>query len=101
MTDEWLTKAIGYVLEDGAPGERAGVISHRRLAEIWAQRGGRQLYPSHYHPYFLRLMEKFDISYRLEDDETRSLVAQLVPHQRPTLPWQPDTPPPAGIRCRP
>ena len=44
-------------------------------------------------------MEKFDISYRLEDDETRSLVAQLVPHQRPALPWQPGTPPPAGIRA--
>ena len=37
-------------------------------------------------------MEKFDISYRLEGDETRSLVAQLVPLQRPVLPWQPGRP---------
>lgn len=43
-------------------------------------------------------MEKFDVSYRLEDDKRHSLVAQLVPHERPALPWQPRTQPPAGIR---
>ena len=55
-------------------------------------------YPARYHPYFLRLMEKFDVSYRLEEDEYRSLVAQLVPHDRPDLPWDTRTPPPDGIR---
>jgi hypothetical protein len=43
-------------------------------------------------------MEKFDISYRIEGDETRSLVAQLVPLQRPSLAWQQTSEPPAGIR---
>lgn len=33
-------------------------------------------------------MEKFDVSYRLDNDEDRSLVAQLVPHERPELPWE-------------
>jgi hypothetical protein len=42
-------------------------------------------------------MEKFDISYRIEGDEA-SLVAQLVPLQRPSLTWQHDSTPPAGIR---
>jgi internalin A len=43
-------------------------------------------------------MEKFDISYRLDGDETHSLVPQLVPHQRPALPWQLGSAPQAGIR---
>ena len=43
-------------------------------------------------------MEKFDVSYRLEEDEYRSLVAQLVPHHRPDLPWDTRTSPPDGIR---
>ena len=93
LQPEWLTKAIGYVLEDGAPGERDGVITHRRLAEIWAERGGRAAYPSHYHPYFLRLMEKFDVSFRIPD-ENASLIGQLVPYERPDLPW--DAKQPAG-----
>jgi internalin A len=43
-------------------------------------------------------MEKFDASYRLEEVEDRSLVAQLVPHERPELPWDARTPVPDGIR---
>ncbi len=77
--------------------QAAGVLDHPRLRQIWHHPAGG--YDPRYHPYFLRLMEKFDISYRLEDDETRSLVTQLVPHRRPTLPWQPGTPPPTGIRA--
>jgi hypothetical protein len=46
----------------------------------------------------LRLMEKFDISYRLDGDESQSLVPQLVPHQRPALPWQFGDTPPTGLR---
>ena len=42
-------------------------------------------------------MEKFDICYRL-DDEQRSLVAQLVPYQRPYLPWDVSTPLPDRLR---
>jgi hypothetical protein len=97
LNPEWLTKAISYVLNDETTRQDAGVLDHARLRQIWHNPAGG--YDRRYHPYFLRLMEKFDISYRLEDDETHSLVAQLVPHQRPALPWQPGTPPPAGIRA--
>jgi hypothetical protein len=98
LNPEWLTKAISYVLEDKPTKDAGGVLDHARLKEIWQDRNDGLVYPAPYHRYFLRLMEKFDISYRLEDDELRSMVAQLVPHERPVLPWQPRTQPPAGVR---
>ena len=94
LNPEWLTKAISYVLEDASTRNAEGVLDHRRLREIWRD----QHYPSRYHRYFLRLMEKFDISYRLEGDEVHSLIAQLVPLPPPSLPWQANTPLPAGFR---
>ena len=87
LNPEWLTKAISYVLEDKLTREAGGTLDHRRLREIWQDRKEGPTYPARYHPYFLRLMEKFDISYRSDGDEYRSLVAQLVPYKRPLLPW--------------
>ncbi len=98
LNPEWLTKAISYVLEDAPTRAADGVLDHARLREVWRGHHGGPTYPARYHPYFLRLMEKFDVSYRLEDDEYRSLVAQLVPRDRPDLPWDTSTPPPDGIR---
>jgi GTPase SAR1 family protein len=88
LNPEWLTKAISYVLGDKQTKDAGGVLDHGRLKDIWREREDRPAYPARYHPYFLRLMEKFDISYRLDGDESHSLVAQLVPHNRPALPWQ-------------
>jgi hypothetical protein len=87
LNPEWLTKAIGYILEDRLTRREKGVLDHKRLKEIWQERLDGSGYPSRYHPYFLRLMEKFDVSYRLDTNEDHSLVAQLVPHERPELPW--------------
>jgi internalin A len=93
LRPEWLTKAIGYVLEDGPTRIAQGVLDHTRLRQIWEDPShGGVSYPSRYHPYFLRLMEKFDVSYRLSDRDDGSLVAQLVPHERPVLPWEYGTP---------
>jgi internalin A len=98
LDPEWLTKAISYVLEDAPTRESGGILDHARLADIWQDRSDGLAYDARYHPYFLRLMEKFDVSYRLEDDEYRSLVAQLVSHVRPKLPWDSRTLPLDGIR---
>jgi internalin A len=97
LNPEWLTKAIGYVLEDKVTREHQGVLEHRRLKEIWLNGLDGGSYPAKYHPYFLRLMEKFDVSYRLTDEDS-SLVAQLVPHERPDLKWQHTTPLPDSLR---
>jgi len=97
LKPEWLTKAIGYVLEDKATRDARGVLDHRRLGEIW-QRPDGDHYPRRYHPYFLRLMEKFDVSYRISDQD-ESLVAQLVPYERPKTPWDFDSPLPKSVRA--
>jgi internalin A len=97
LNPEWLTKAISYVLEDEQTRQNGGVLEHARLREIWQRTPSHDYLPRH-HPYFLRLMEKFDVSYRLEDDDYHSLVAQLVPHDRPALSWEPGDKPPSNIR---
>ncbi len=98
LDPEWLTKAISYVLDDELTRQSNGILDHSRLAEIWQARKQGPTYSPSYHPYFLRLMEKFDVSYRLDDDGRRSLVTQLVQHDRPELPWNAHVPPPAGVR---
>lgn len=98
LNPEWLTKAIAYVLEDVPTREANGVLDHARLRTIWQDRTEGEVYPSRHHPYFLRLMEKFDISYRLDEREKKSLIAQLVPHSRPVLPWVFRTPVSANVR---
>jgi internalin A len=98
LRPEWLTKAIGYVLEDRTTGEAGGVLDHARLREFWQERRDSASYPVQYHPYLLRLMEKFEVSYRLQDDQYKSLVAPLVPFNRPDLPWDRHTAVPEGIR---
>ena len=97
LNPEWLTKAIGAVLEDRPTRAASGVLSHSRLAEIW-QSGSEANYETRYHPYFLRLMEKFDVSYRLDDENGKSLVAQMVPYERPELPWDKEHPLGPGMR---
>ncbi|GLY24443.1 COR domain-containing protein [Micromonospora sp. NBRC 101691] len=99
LNPEWLTKAIAYVLEDAPTREANGVLDHARLRKIWQDGPSVEIYPVRHHPYFLRLMEKFDISYRLDDHEKKSLIAQLVPHSRPALPWMFRTPMSVNIRA--
>lgn len=99
LNPEWFTKAISYVLEDKTTKNAGGILDHARLRDVWQDLSDGEVHPTRYHRYFLRLMEKFDVSYRLEGDDLHSLVAQLVPHQRPAdLPWEPRTKPPEGIR---
>jgi internalin A len=96
LQPEWVTKAIAYVLDDGKTEADGGFLDHHRLKEIWEDRRRAQ-YPRAYYPYFLRLMEKFDISYRIPE-ENKSLIAQLVRHSQPELPWEPGSAISSGVR---
>jgi hypothetical protein len=99
LQPEWLTKAISFVLEDRTTQEKDGILPDIRLPEVWLDHSfeNEPRYEPALYPFFLRLMEKYDVSYRLPDGTT-SLVAQHVPQVRPNLPWLPEQAPPGDQR---
>jgi Leucine-rich repeat (LRR) protein/GTPase SAR1 family protein len=99
LQPEWLTKAIGFVLEDRTTQEMDGILPDSRLYDVWHDHKfeNEPRYKAEIYPFFLRLMEKYDVSYRLPDG-TGSLVAQHVPQVRPELPWLPGQEIPADLR---
>jgi len=99
LKPQWLTKAIGFVLEDRLTLESEGILPDKHLYEVWHDHKFKDepRYDSSLYPFFLRLMEKYDVSYRLPDGKA-SLVAQHVPQVRPDLPWLPEGNPPENLR---
>jgi hypothetical protein len=95
LKPDYLSKAVSFILEDKATKEANGLIEHQRLDEIWNDpaRPSRERYPSKLHPIFLKLMERFDLSYQVNMPEVEalptSLMAQLVPGVRPEG-WEKD-----------
>lgn len=94
LQPEWLTKAIGFVLEDRTTQAMDGILPDSRLKEVLFDHpfANEPRYGPEVYPFFLRLMEKYDVSYRLEDGNG-SLVSQHVPQVRPALPWLPEEDP--------
>ncbi|MEH2023356.1 leucine-rich repeat protein [Nostoc sp.] len=89
LKPDWLAKAISFVLDDEMTRKRNGLVEFQHLSQLWSHPpfAGEEGYPSKLHPIFLRLMERFDLSYKvvLDRSETSntSLIAQLVPDTRP------------------
>ncbi len=88
LKPEWLSKAISFILEDKQVNDQNGLVRHDHLSELWDDPArGPDRYPQHLHPVFLKLMEKFDLSYQVELPEAgatpTTLMAQLVPSSRP------------------
>src|SRR6266568_2070074 len=89
LKPNWVTKAISRVLDDEATSKKQGILLHSDLPRIWAVDEEGQPYESHLYPIFLRLMERFYLSYQIEadspgDHSTSSLIPQLLPYQPPT-----------------
>ena len=96
LRPDWLATAMSYVLDDEATRAAHGLVKFSRLAQLWddKNRADDSRYPATLHLIFLRLMERFDLSYRVADsrdrggsqtrpDDSISLIAQLVPDIRP------------------
>lgn len=91
LKPDWLATAISFVLDDEQTRLNHGLVKFSRLRQLWGdpKRGDALSYPKELHPVFLRLMERFDLSYRVAglvskgNAETASLIAQLVPDNRP------------------
>jgi hypothetical protein len=92
LKPEWLTKAIGFVLEDKVTGENDGVLPDEHLPAIWGEHSiaHEERYDEKLYPFFVQLMEANEVLYRIHDVEA-SLIAQHVPQVRPRLPWFPET----------
>ncbi|NER38074.1 MAG: hypothetical protein F6J93_29640 [Oscillatoria sp. SIO1A7] len=92
LKPDWLAKAISFVLEDPETCKSNGLVTLERLGYLWnnPDKKEEERYPPELHPIFLRLMERFDISYKVVFDAQKpsntSLIAQLVPGERPSLP---------------
>jgi GTPase SAR1 family protein len=91
LKPDWLATAISFVLDDEATRNRQGLVRLSRLSQLWndAAREAEFRYPAELHPVFLRLMERFDLSYRAaepgakNESDPLSLIAQLVRDTRP------------------
>lgn len=91
LKPSWLATAISYVLDDEATRGAHGLVLLSRLGQLWDDptREPESRYEADLHPIFLRLMERFDLSYRVADPAPKndadplSLIAQLVPDNRP------------------
>jgi hypothetical protein len=91
LKPNWLAKAISFVLADPTTRDRHGLADHAHLCRLWSNPPvkGEEGYPPELHPIFLRLMEKFDLSYPVVlggppgQPSATSLIAQLVGDDRP------------------
>ncbi len=92
LKPSWLATAISFVLDDKKTRDAHGLVPAARLSQLWddPKRDPANRYPSDLHPIFLRLMERFDLSYRVagihingDDENQTSLIAQLVPEITP------------------
>ena len=89
LKPDWLAKAISFVLDDQMTRQRNGLVEFYRLSQLWSHPpvADEEGYPRELHPIFLRLMERFDLSYRVVFEPAKtsytSLIAQLVPDIRP------------------
>ena len=90
LKPSWLATAISFVLDDKKTRDAHGLVPAARLSELWSDptRDAANRYPPDLHPIFLRLMERFDLSYRvagihLNGNNETSLIAQLVPDNTP------------------
>ncbi|HET9640425.1 MAG TPA: COR domain-containing protein [Allosphingosinicella sp.] len=89
----WLSRAFVQVLDDEVTQKAGGMLDHGRLPQIWtdhSRAGWHRYKPSEYEILKL-VMRRFDVALPTRESEgRRSLVPQLVPYQRPILPWTTD-----------
>ena len=88
LKPDWLAKAISFVLDDEMTRKRNGLVEFEHLSQLWSHPpfAGESGYPKKLHPVFVKLMERFDLSYKVvlpTGNSNTSLIAQLVPDTYP------------------
>jgi internalin A len=77
LNSQWVTEAISRVLESEEVATQDGIFSRDCMNRLW-----RDLSPA-MREHFLRLMEQFDLSYRILENRDKSLVIERVPFDPP------------------
>jgi len=84
LKPQWVTQHISKVLTAEEVIQRNGIFTRQCMDQVWAdlQPGLRD--------FFLRLMERFDLSYRTLENRDISLVVERLPFEPPDYqtPWQ-------------
>ncbi|MBE8988171.1 COR domain-containing protein [Nostoc sp. LEGE 12450] len=84
LKPHWVTEYISKVLESEDVINRKGIFTRQEMNQLW-----RDLEPS-MRDHFLHLMERFDLSYRTQENRDLSLVVELLPLDAPNYEqkWQ-------------
>lgn len=77
LNSQWVTEAISRVLESEEVAAQDGIFSRDCMNGLWHD------LPPAMREHFLRLMEQFDLSYRILEDRDKSLVIERVPYDPP------------------
>lgn len=77
LKPQWITEAISEVLESSEVIKKDGIFTRRHMDELW---GGVD---EGIRGHFLRLMERFDLSYRTLENREISLVVERLPLDPP------------------
>jgi hypothetical protein len=77
LNSQWVTEAISRVLESNEVIANVGIFSREQMNRLWCD------LPPAMREHFLRLMEQFDLSYRILEDRDKSLVIERVPFDLP------------------
>ena len=72
INPQWVSEHISKVLDDKSIAAHKGVVTESDLDTIWQK-------PDDWHRlFFLELMQQFDLSYRVEHEQDRSIVVELL-----------------------
>ncbi|MEH2149406.1 leucine-rich repeat domain-containing protein [Nostoc sp.] len=84
LKPQWVTEYISKVLESEDVINRKGIFTRQEMNQLW-----RDLEPS-MREHFLHLMERFDLSYRTQENRDLSLVVERLPLDAPNYEqkWQ-------------
>ncbi|MFN6470366.1 MAG: COR domain-containing protein, partial [Nostoc sp. SerVER01] len=84
LKPQWVTEYISKVLESKDVSDRFGIFTRQEMDRLW-----RDLERS-MRDHFLRLMERFDLSYRTLENRDISLVVECLPLDAPNYEqkWQ-------------
>lgn len=76
---QWVTEYIARILDSEAVADAKGVLTSAHMMELW-----NDVSPT-LRQHFLRLMERFDLSYRTLEDREVSLVVEKLPLDPPAI----------------